>query len=178
MAGDPAVLEEAKDVPAALFAANLLAAVTVKLRPFWPDNIETWLVESESQFCIKGVTCSQTKFDYVVQVMSLSDAVKVFDLIGASPALNPYQHLKDWLLRMYALTDYACFEAISSLPLSGDMLPSALMSKMLALLPADQQVCFFLLGAFLQCLPSDIRAHLFHGQILDHLSLAFRADEI
>ena len=79
---------------------------------------------------------------------------------------------------MYALTDYACFEAISSLPLSGDMLPSALMSKILALLPADHQTCFFLCGPFLQRLLSDVRAHLVHDWILDPLSLALHADTI
>ena len=78
-----------------------------------------------------------------LQALSQSDAVKVLDIMRAPPTSNPYQHLKDWLLRMYVLTDYARFEAISSLPLSGDMLPSALMSKMLALLPADHQACFF-----------------------------------
>ena len=63
--------------------------------------------------------------------MSQSDAVKILDLIRAPPATDPYRHLKDRLLRMCALTDYARYEAISSLPLSGDMLPSALMLKML-----------------------------------------------
>ena len=92
--------------------------------------------------------CSQTKFDYVVQAMSQSDAVKVLDLISPPPA-DPYRHIKERLLKMYTLTDYARYEAISSLPLSGDMLPSALMSKMLALLPADHQACFFLVW----CLP-------------------------
>ena len=66
MPGDPAVDEEAKNVPDALSDTVLLAAVTVKLPPFWPDNIETWLIQSESQFSLKGVTCSQTKFDYVL----------------------------------------------------------------------------------------------------------------
>ena len=98
--------------------------------------------------------------------MFQSDKVKVLDLIRAPPATDPYQHLKDRLLRMYALTDYArfkaIFEAISSLPLSGDMLPSALMLKMLALLPADQQACFFLHGAFFKRLPSDVRAQIVH----------------
>ena len=83
--------------------------------------------------------------------MSQSDAVKVFDLIRALTTSNPYQHLKDQLLRMYALTDHVCVEAISNLPLCRDMLPSALRSKRLALLPADHQACFFLRGAFLQC---------------------------
>ena len=73
---------------------------------------------------------------------------------------------------MYALTDYAHFEAIFSLPLSGDMLPSALMSGMLALLPANHQACFFLCEAILKRLPSDVRAHLVHDNTSDTLSLA------
>ena len=79
---------------------------------------------------------------------------------------------------MYALTDYACLEAISSLPQSGDMLPSALMLKMLSILPADHQACFFLHGAPLKRLPSDVRAHLVHDRILDPLSLADITDKI
>ena len=70
MSGDPAVVEEAKNVPAALSSS-----VAVKLTSFWPDNIQTWLIQFKSQFRLKGVTCSQTKFDYVVQPMSLSDVV-------------------------------------------------------------------------------------------------------
>ena len=119
MPGNPAVVKEAERVPAVLSATDLLNTVAVKLPPFWPDNIETWLIlSSESQFRIKEVTCSQTKFDYVVQAMSQSDAVKVLDLIRAPPTTNPCRHLKDRLLRMYALTDYARYEAIFSLPLS------------------------------------------------------------
>ena len=74
MPGDPAVL---KGVPLSLNTADLLNAVAMKLHPFWPNNIETWLVQSESLFRMNGVTASQTKFDYVVQSMSQSDAVKV-----------------------------------------------------------------------------------------------------
>ena len=83
MPGDPAVL---KGVPIALPAADLLNAVAVKLSPFWPNNIETWLVLSESQFCLKRVTTSQTKFDYLVQSMSQSNAVKRLNLNRAPHA--------------------------------------------------------------------------------------------
>ena len=88
MPGDPAVLEDTEDV-LVLSATNLLAAVAIKLPPFWPDNIETWLVQSKSQFRLKGVTCSQTKFDYVVQAMSQSDAAKVLDLISRLETYYP-----------------------------------------------------------------------------------------
>ena len=65
MPGDPAVLKDVKDVHV-LSTPNLLTAIIVKLPTFWPDNIRTWLVQAESQFRLKGVTFSQTKFDYVV----------------------------------------------------------------------------------------------------------------
>ena len=98
MPGDPAVLDEASAV--VLTSADLLMNVAVKLPLFWPDNIETWLVQTESQFRLKGVTVSQNKFDYVVQSMSQNNAVKVLDLIRALPADNHYGHLKSRLLRM------------------------------------------------------------------------------
>ena len=70
---------------------------------------------------------------------------------------------------MYGLTDYARFEAISSHPFSGDMLPSALMSKKLSLLPAGHEACFLLHGAFLTPLPADVRSHLIHDNTSDPL---------
>ena len=106
MPGDPAVVDGAQIVPAVLYAADLLMAVAVKLPPFWPDNIETWLIQSESQFPLKGVTCSQTKFDYVIQAMSQSDTVQVLDLFRV-PSADRYRHIKECLLKMYGLTDYA-----------------------------------------------------------------------
>ena len=78
MPGDPAILKR-------VFAADLLNVVTVKLPPFWPDNIKTWLIQSESHFCLKGIVTSQMKFDYVVQAMSQSDIAKVLDLIRGPP---------------------------------------------------------------------------------------------
>ena len=115
---------------------------------------------------------------WYTQSMSQTDAVKVLDLIRAPPADNPYGHLKDRLLQMYALMDYPRYETIYSLPLSGDMLPSTLMPKMLCLLPSDHQACFFLCGTFLKCLPADVRAHLVHDRTKDPLFCAFQADKI
>ena len=104
MPGDPAALDDRAE-GLVLTAADLLHSVAVKLPPFWPDNIETWLIQSESQFRLKGVTVSQTKFDHVVQSMSQQDAFKVLDLIRAPPRDDPYGHLKSGLLLMYNLTD-------------------------------------------------------------------------
>ena len=48
--------------------------------------------------------------------MTLEVTVKVLDLIRNPSADNPYQHLKDRLLRMFALNNYAHAEAIANLP--------------------------------------------------------------
>ena len=177
MPGDPAVLDK-RPKGLVLTAADLLNTVAVKLLPFWLDNIETWLIQSKSQFRLKGVTVSQTKFDHVIQSMSQNNTVKEFDLIRAPPRDDPYGHLKNCLLWMYGLTDYTHFEAISSLHFSGDILPSVLMSRMLSLLPAGHEVCFFLRGAFLKRLPADVRSHLVHDNTSDPLTLALCADKI
>ena len=74
--------------------------------------------------------------------------------------------------------NYERYKPITSLPLFGDTLPSALMSKMLFLLPFGHKASFFLHGAFLQRLPPDVQSHLVHDRTSDPLSLALCADEI
>ena len=55
-------------------------------------------------------------------------AVKVLYLIRNPPDDNPYQTLKDQLLRMLPLNNYPCPEAIANLPMTGNRQPSVLMS--------------------------------------------------
>ena len=153
-------------------------AVAVKLPPFWPDNIDAWISQVEAQFRIKGVTSQQTKFDYIVQSMSQSEVVKILDLVRSPPSANPYDILRDRLTSLYAMTEYARYETFINLPMSGDMLPSTLMSKMLALLPEDHKPCWFLRSAFLHRLPADIRCHLIDDVTEDHQKLSLRADRL
>ena len=84
----------------ALSASNLLMVVALKLPLFWPENIETWFVEAKSQFQLKGVVVSQTKFDYFGQSKMQEVAVKVLNLIRNPPDDDPYQTLKDRLQQL------------------------------------------------------------------------------
>ena len=93
----------------------------MKLPLFWPKNIKTWFVQTESQFHLKGVKVSQTKFDYCLQSMTQEVAFKVLDLIRNPPAKDPYQHLKDRLHWMFGLKNYARPEAIANLLLTSDI---------------------------------------------------------
>ena len=118
------------------------------------------------------MTASLTKFYYCVSSFNQETANQVLDLIKSPPSSEPYEALKNRLLKLFALDDYQRYEAISNLPLSGDMKPSKLMSNMLALLPIDHKPCFFLRGAFLKSLPADVRAHLIRDDFYDPISLA------
>ena len=134
--------------------------VSVKVPAFWPESAEAWFVQVEAQFALKGVTASLMKFYYCVSSFNQETANQVLDLIKSPRSSEPYEALKNQLLKLFALDDFQRYEAISSLPLSGDMKPSKLMSSMLALLPVGHKPRFFLRGAFLKRLPADVQAHL------------------
>ena len=155
-----------------------LYAVALKLPVFWPDSCESWFINAESQFHLKNITSSVTKFHHVVASLPQNEIDNVVDIIRNPSATDPYGVLKARLLQTHSLTDYARCESIMSLPLSGDMLPSALLSKMRALLPIEHQDCLFLWYAFLKQLPADVRSHLVHDKAIDISILAQCADEI
>ena len=100
------------------------------------------------------------------------------DLIRAPPAGDPYGVLQEHLITLYTLNDYQRFEALVSLPLSGDQKPSHLMNRMLALLPDDYKPDFILRGLFLRRLPIDVRSHLLREKVSDPRALALTADEL
>ena len=123
---------------------DLLNTVSVKVPAFWPDSAEAWFVQDEAQFALKGVTDSSTKFYYCVSLFNQETANQVLDLIKSPPSSEPYEALKNRLLKLFALDDFQRYQAISNLPLSSDMKPSKLMSNMLALLPVGHKPRFFL----------------------------------
>ena len=157
---------------------DLLNTVSVKVPAFWPESAEAWFIQVEAQFALKGVTASSTKFYYCVSSFNQETANQVLDLIKSPPATGPYEALKKRLLKLFALDDFQRYEAISNLPLSGDMKPSKLMSNMLALLPTGHEPCFFLKGAYLKRLPADICTHLLRDDFSDPISFALKADEL
>ena len=121
----------------------------MKLPAFWPNAAEVWFAQSDAQFPIRNVLVSKTKFYQTVEVLPQEVASHILNLIRAPPAGNPYKVLRECLITLYKLNDYQCFEALVSLPLSGDQKPSHLMNRMLALLPDDYNPDFILRGLFL-----------------------------
>ena len=155
---DTAVIEEAPGLGdiEALFpptsasdAVPLAANVLMKLPVFWPDAAEVWFAQVDAQFAIRNVTFSKTKFYHAVSVLPQEVDLQILDLIRVPPAGDPYDVLCERLITLNTLNDYQRFEALVSLPLSGDQKPSHLMNRMLALLPDDYKSDFILRGLFL-----------------------------
>ena len=121
----------------------------MKLPVFWPDAAEVWFAQADAQFALRNVTVSKTKFYHAVACLPQEVASQILNLIRTPPAGDPYEILREHLMTLYTLNNYQCFEALVSLPLSGDQKPSHLMNRMLALLPDDYKPDFILRGLFL-----------------------------
>ena len=138
--------------------------VALKLPVFWPEAAEVWSAQADEQFAIKSITVSKTKFYHAVASHPQDVAAQILDLICAPPAGDSYEVLKERLTRLYSLNDYQRFEALDSLPLTGDQKPSHLMNRMLALLPDDYKPNFKLQGLFLRRLPIEVRSNPIAGE--------------
>ena len=126
----------------------------------WPDAAEVWFAQADAQFAIRNLIVSKTKFYHAVAVLPQEVASWILDLIRAPPAGDPYGVLQERLITLYTMNEYQQFEALVSLPLSGDQKPSHLMNRMLALLPDDYKPDFIHRGLFLWRLSIDVRSRL------------------
>ncbi len=93
------------DPPATGSASADVAAVTLKLPPFWPADPEIWFAQVEAQFACRRITSQRSKFDQVVSSLSPEFAAEVRDLLLRPPADNPYSELKEQLTKRIALSE-------------------------------------------------------------------------
>ena len=109
---------------------------------------------------LKMYLFQRQSFYHAVAVLPQEVASQILDLIFAPPAGDPYEVLWEQLITLYSLNNYQRFEALVSLPLSGDQKPLHLKNQMVALLPDDYKPDFILRGLFLRHLPTDVCSHL------------------
>ena len=110
----------------------VLNTSAVKFSAFWPDSAEAWFIQMEAQFdLIEELWVPQSSITGYPPSNKRTN--QVLYQIKSPPAYEPYKAQKRRLFKLFALNDYQRYEAICSLPLSGDMKPSKLMSSMLAL---------------------------------------------
>jgi hypothetical protein len=159
--------EAAKQARAAAAAAAAaqqqpaVAAVSVKLPPFWVDNAEVWFLQAEAQFAIAGISSERTAFYHVLTALPQHVVVSVRDVVrSAATAAAPFSDLKQRLLGGYTQSKWSRMFQLIHHPGLGDQRPSQLMDKMLALLSSGTKPDEVFLGLFMDRLPVEMRAQL------------------
>ena len=170
---------EAQAVADALMAATI-NTVALKLPEFSPDRIEYWFIAVEAEFNlhVPAITQDQTRYSYVVSALKGQVMDRVIDIIRNPPAAGThYQAIKDRLLSAFSRSPLERSKMLLDWPGMGDGTPSALLSKMLACLPAGEDSDHILFKAlFLRQLPADVQDHLAHSTALTIHVLAEQAD--
>lgn len=87
-------LEESKAKEAAATNETTeIAAVSLKLPPFWSDKTDFWFALAEAQFAIKNITTNKTKYSYVVTMLDSKTAAQAMDIIK-NPPVDAFEALK------------------------------------------------------------------------------------
>jgi hypothetical protein len=132
--------------------------VAVRLPPFWPDRPAVRFGQAEAQFELADITQQGTKFNYVVSQLNQQLAEEVEDVIIAPPDHQPYDRLKEELVRRLSTSREQRARQLLSHEEMGDRKPSQFLRHLKGLapdVPAD-----FLRTIWASRLPPHVKAIL------------------
>jgi len=145
------------DVPA--LAPAQVATVSIKLPPFWPLDPQIWFAQVEAQFATRGITAQRTMFNYIIASLSPEYTMEIHDLILRPPGENPYDKVKEQLIKRTTASEQHRLQQLFSTEEHGDRKPTQLL-RWLQQLAGDTPGLpdgTFLRELFLQRLPANVR---------------------
>lgn len=153
-------------------------ALSVKLPEFWPSKPSLWFKQAEAAFRRANITRSFTKYDHVLIKLPREILDSVADIVEGveDSTADPYEQLRDRLVKDYGPTQWQRCDSIIDHPGLGDSRPSHLMAQMLSLLPPEEKPGILFQAHFLRHMPSDIRTHLAAQKFESARAMASHAD--
>ena len=162
--------------PPAAFAA---ATHHLHLPPFWPNEPDLWFASIEAAFDLNRVTSPRTRYQRALALLPVESLCSVRDLVCNSAAMDdPYTELKRRLTGAYGKSPWQLAAELLDHPDLGDLRPSVLMARMLALLPQGEKAHILFLTIFKRKLPVAWQEQLASNTTTDHRELAAAADQI
>ena len=139
--------------------AERVAAINLKLPPFWPTDPQVWFTQVEAQFTTRGITLQKTKFDYIVASLAPEFATEVRHLILEPLTEHQYNTLKEQLTKRTAASEQRRLQQLFNAQELGDRKPSQLLRHIQQLLgdKASTTDGAFMRELFLQRLPVNVR---------------------
>ena len=117
------------------------------------------LAQVEAQFATRGITAQRTMFDHIIANLSPEYATEIRDLILRPPGENPYDKVKEQLIKRTAASEQRRLQQLFSTEELGDRRPTQLLRRLQQLagdtpgLPDGT----FLRELFLQRLPANVQ---------------------
>ncbi|XP_064463301.1 uncharacterized protein LOC135374226 [Ornithodoros turicata] len=157
-----------------------LAAVAVKLPPFFDSNPSVWFLQAEAQFHLAGITSQLTKFYHVMSAFTPSAADEVYDVLANPSPTTPFDQLKQALLQRTTSCSCSRLQQLFSQEELRDRRPSQLLRRMRQLL-GDNSASLddtILRELFLQRLPQNVQMVLATAANMSLDQLATLADAV
>ena len=159
-------------------ATPSMAAVSVKLPPFWPNDPAVWFAQIEAQFDTRGITSQSTKYYYVVASLQPEIAEVLRDLLLQPPTKDEYDTIKAELITRTSTSEQRRLHQLLISEELGDRKPSQLLRRMKQLLGERSLEASIFRTLFLQRLPTTVQSILATSDGVGIEQLALIADKI
>ncbi|XP_077557685.1 uncharacterized protein LOC144172966 [Haemaphysalis longicornis] len=156
-----------------------VAALSLKLPQYWPQDPQVWLAQVNSRFAVARTTSQSQKFNHPVSALPPEIATKLRNLIVLPPPTTPFETLTRELIQRTTMSEQRRLQVLQSEEL-GVRKPSQLLRRIQQLL-GEKEVTFdqaLLRELFLQRLPNSVRMVLATARGLTIFQLAQLVDSI